>query len=113
MSSSAGETYLDALFEASPIGMAVFDSSLRYVRINRALAEMNGVAVAEHIGRTTREVIPELAPTVDPILRRALASSEGVHRIPVSGETRAQPGVERHWIASWLPIEVRDRKSVV
>ncbi|ODT04895.1 MAG: hypothetical protein ABS52_01715 [Gemmatimonadetes bacterium SCN 70-22] len=112
MSSPAGETYLDALFEASPIGMAVFDSSLRYVRINRALAEMNGVAAAEHIGRTMREVIPELAPTADPILRRALTSSEGIHRIPVSGETRAQPGVERHWIASWLPIEVRGERGV-
>lgn len=112
MSLSAGKTYLDALFDASPIGMAVFDSSLRYVRVNQALAELNGVSAAGHLGRTPGEVIPELASTVEPILRRVLLSREGIHRVPVTGETRAQPGVTRHWVASWLPIDVGGERGV-
>ncbi|SHK70744.1 ATP-binding SpoIIE family protein phosphatase [Actinacidiphila paucisporea] len=48
---------LDSLFNASPLGVAIFDRELRYIRVNDALARMNGVSVADHLGRTVAEVI--------------------------------------------------------
>lgn len=48
---------LDSLFDASPLGVAIFDRDLRYVRVNEALARMNGVDRAAHLGRTVAEVI--------------------------------------------------------
>ena len=112
MSLSGDESFLGAMFDASPVGMAVFDSSMRFVRINRALAEINGLPVEAHLGRTLGEVLPSLAPTVEPILRLALASDDGFRDIPVSGETPLQPGVTRHWRGSYLPIVVRGERAV-
>ena len=43
------------------VGLAVFDEDLRFVRINERLAEINGSSVADHLGRSLREVLPELA----------------------------------------------------
>ncbi|MET9871994.1 PAS domain-containing protein, partial [Streptomyces sp. NPDC006386] len=42
----------------SPIGLAVLDTELRYVSVNPALEEINGVPAEEHLGRTAREVVP-------------------------------------------------------
>lgn len=42
---------LDSLFDSSPLGVAIFDTELRYVRVNEALATMNSRTVADHIGR--------------------------------------------------------------
>ncbi|MFI0944045.1 SpoIIE family protein phosphatase [Streptomyces sp. NPDC021020] len=50
---------LDSLFDSSPLGVAIFDKELRYVRVNDALAGMNGVPAAAHIGRTVAEVMPD------------------------------------------------------
>ncbi|CAG6394053.1 PAS domain-containing SpoIIE family protein phosphatase/ATP-binding protein [Streptomyces cocklensis] len=48
---------LDSLFDASPLGVAIFDKELRYVRVNEALARMNGRSVADHVGHTVAEVL--------------------------------------------------------
>src|SRR5438034_2319816 len=50
---------LDTLFATAPVGLAFFDPGLRYVRINTALAEINGVSPAAHVGRTVSDVLPE------------------------------------------------------
>jgi PAS domain S-box-containing protein len=60
---------LESLLAASPIGIAFLDRDLRYLRINEALASMNGRSVAEHIGRTVTEVLPAYAPAVEQMLR--------------------------------------------
>ncbi|WUH91198.1 PAS domain-containing SpoIIE family protein phosphatase/ATP-binding protein [Streptomyces sp. NBC_00433] len=48
---------LDSLFDASPLGVAIFDRELRFVRVNDALARLNGRPAAEHIGHTVTEVL--------------------------------------------------------
>jgi PAS domain S-box-containing protein len=54
---------LDSLFDSSPLGVAIFDRDLRYVRVNDALAAMNGLPVADHIGHTVKEVLDERSAT--------------------------------------------------
>jgi PAS domain S-box-containing protein len=49
---------LDALFASSPLGIALFDTEKRYERVNGALAELNGIPVEEHTGKTIDEVLP-------------------------------------------------------
>jgi PAS domain-containing protein/anti-sigma regulatory factor (Ser/Thr protein kinase) len=48
---------LDALFGSSPLGVAIFDTDLRYVRVNEALARMNKLAAADHAGRRVEEIV--------------------------------------------------------
>ncbi|MBB1242486.1 SpoIIE family protein phosphatase [Streptomyces durbertensis] len=49
---------LDALFDSSPLGIALFDEQKRFVRVNKALAELNRTPVEELLGRTVKDVLP-------------------------------------------------------
>lgn len=49
--------FLDALFETCPIGLVMLDEDLRYVHLNQALADMDGIPVADHVGRPVDEVM--------------------------------------------------------
>ncbi len=100
-------SYVDALVEVSPVGMAVFDAELRFVRVNQVLAEVNGIPAEAHIGRRLRDVLPELAPVVEPIMARVLATGVAERAIPVRGETSRMPGVEREWRVSYVRLDVQ------
>ncbi|MFC1400884.1 MULTISPECIES: SpoIIE family protein phosphatase [Streptacidiphilus] len=83
----------DALFEQSPLGIAVFDRQLRYVRVNSTLARMNGLPIADHLGRTTGETLPErAADEVSAIQRQVLATGEPVIDLTVAGPDPRKPG---------------------
>lgn len=101
---------IGAIYDAAPIGLCVLDRDLRFVRINQLLADHNGVSVADHIGRTIYEVLPQMAPAVEPRLRRVLAG-ESLYGIEVSGETPLRPGVVRTWRENWVPL--RDAAGTV
>jgi PAS domain S-box-containing protein len=101
---SSQDSRLDAFFTAAPAGLAILDRELRYAQLNETLAEMNGCSVVEHVGRSVREVLPALAASVEPILQRILATGEPALNIDVSGETPAQPGITRFWVASYFPL---------
>jgi len=55
---------LTAIFETSPIGIGLLDNEQRFVAINEALAEINGLSREQHLGHT----IPELFGRFDPEL---------------------------------------------
>ncbi len=103
---------LDAIFERAPVGLAVHDRDLRYVRINDRMAEINGVPADEHIGRTVAEVVPEVE-AVQADLRRVLESGEPLTELEVAGTTAAAPGVEREWVVSYWPVRRHDDHRVV
>ncbi|WP_228079423.1 SpoIIE family protein phosphatase [Streptomyces profundus] len=52
---------LDGLFTASPLGVAIFDTSLRYVRVNDALLRLHSVGDQDLRGRTVLDVLPKPA----------------------------------------------------
>jgi len=89
---------LDAFFASSPIGLAVFDRELRYVRINQALADMNGLPVADHIGHTVGEVLePRLAAVVARLQREVLVTGRPVvDMVVVTPDGRSHRSVSYH-----------------
>jgi PAS domain S-box-containing protein len=95
---------LQATYDQSPIGMLQLDRELRYVRVNERMAAMNGIAAAEHIGRTLDEMVPDLAPKVGPHFRRVIDTGEAVIDFELEGRTAADPGIEHTWLASWFPL---------
>ena len=103
---------LDTLFTEAPTGLAFWDCELRYVRINHALAEINGLSPEAHLGRSVEQVLPDIGAQVEEVLRRVLASGEPVTDLEVRGETPAQPGEARQWLASYYPCAgARGRRS--
>ncbi|MET9515800.1 SpoIIE family protein phosphatase [Streptomyces sp. NPDC002994] len=49
--------FLDSLFETCPIGLVMLDEELRYVHLNQALADMDGLPIADHLGRRMDEIM--------------------------------------------------------
>lgn len=96
---------IELIYANAPIGLAVLDADLRFVRVNERLAEINGVAEADHIGRTVREILPHLADTVEPLLRSVLETGTPLLDVEIVGATPAQPGIERVWLEHWYPVQ--------
>jgi PAS domain S-box-containing protein len=108
---------LESIYQTAPIGLAVLDTDLRFIRINERLAEINGLPVEAHLGRTVREVLPDLADQAEAVLRRVLETGRPVRDLEIRGQTPAQPGIERVWREQFTPLrnaqgEV-DRLSIV
>ena len=63
---------LQAIYDSVPVGLCLLDRNLRYVSLNRRLAQMNGAPLAAHLGRSISELVPDLYPRLEGFLRRAL-----------------------------------------
>jgi PAS domain S-box-containing protein len=63
---------LQAIYDGAPAGLGFLDLNLRYVNLNRRLAEMNGFPVSKHLGRSVEELIPDIYPNISSYLLRAL-----------------------------------------
>jgi PAS domain S-box-containing protein len=97
-------SHLDALLDASPVGLGFHDASLRYIRVNRALAELNGYPAADHIGRTGREILGDAAAdVVEPILKDVLRTGRAVH-VPALKTRLHAVGQERWYSVSYAPV---------
>jgi|GEM_PF-2369229 len=95
---------LDTLLQQAPVGFAFIDRDFRFSHINARLAETNGLTVAEHIGRSIYDVVPDLAEQAVPALRRVFDDGESLSGIEISGETPAHPGVIRIWEEGFYPV---------
>jgi PAS domain S-box-containing protein len=95
---------VESLYEAAPIGLALFDRDLRFRRVNATLARINGLPVEAHLERGVWEILPGFRPLMEPLFERVLAGGE-IEEIEVSGETPAQPGVTRHWAEKIYPLK--------
>ena len=96
---------IDTLFATAPVGLAVWDAELRYVRVNRMLATVNGLPIEAHIGRRVEEVLPEpLASAVVGYMTQVLETGKPVFDVPITAETAAEAGHPREWLASYFPV---------
>jgi PAS domain S-box-containing protein len=82
---------LQAIYDGAPVGLAFIDKQLRYVNLNKRLADINGFAVEDHLGCQISRMLPEIFPQVEPYLKRALGG-EAICEIEVktasTGQTR-------------------------
>jgi signal transduction histidine kinase len=95
---------LDGVFADAPVGLALFDRDLRYVRVNGTLAGYNGRDSSAHLGRTMRELFGEAGAPFEAILRDVLTSGRPVLELEARGGVADAPGAERDWVASFFPV---------
>jgi PAS domain S-box-containing protein len=93
---------LHAIYDGAPVGLCFLDRNLRYVSLNRRLADMSGSSVAAHLGKTAKEMSPELYPKLEPFLLRAMRG-EAVPEVEVSVSANkpGEPGSTR--LVSYQP----------
>lgn len=95
---------LEAAFDQVPVGLAVLDLDLRYVRINRMLADINGLAAEDHIGKSIHDVVPEIAPAAEIRIREVMATGRPIVDSVFEGATAAVPHQHRAWRESFHPV---------
>ena len=75
---SEAESQLDRSFRNTPIGLCYFDKELRYLRVNKWLARINGLPVEKHLGRKLADVLPDVAIGAEQQLRHVLQTGEPI-----------------------------------
>jgi len=93
---------LNAIYDGVPVGLCFLDRNLRYVSVNKRLAEMHNIPVASHLGRHIAEVIPDKFPQCEPYLQRAL-NGEPQPDVEVHYPDPRKPGITRTLLASYQP----------
>jgi PAS domain S-box-containing protein len=93
---------LQAIYDGAPVGLCFLDRNLRYISINRRLADMNGTTVESYLGRTVHEMIPEVFPGVEPYIRRALLG-ESIEEVEFTRPSRELGKPDGTNIVSYQP----------
>ncbi len=89
---------LDSMLANAPVGLAFVDSSCRFVRVNQVFADLTGVAVSRHLGRTLPELLPEsVVKEMESAVQSVFATEKAVHNLELDGTSSAQ---RRTW--TWL-----------
>jgi PAS domain S-box-containing protein len=99
---------LRLLYETAPIGLAFLTPDCRYQLINRHLCEICGLSVADHIGRSVRETVPQVADQVENIVQTILRTGNSITGIEVSGQRPDGANADRIWITNWHPLIAAD-----
>ncbi|MET8805045.1 SpoIIE family protein phosphatase [Streptomyces sp. NPDC004546] len=96
----------ERMVKQSPIGYAVLDTELRFVSVNPAMEQINGVPAAEHVGRTMREVLPMLdSEPVETDARRVLDTGVPVIDSTLIARTPADPDEDHTWAHSLYRLD--------
>jgi PAS domain S-box-containing protein len=95
---------LATLLREAPIGFAFFGTDLRFRRINRSLARLNGRNGSDHLGLLPSEVWPEpIAARAEAAIRSVLSDDQPLLEADQPVGPAGADGQARHWAFSWFP----------
>jgi PAS domain S-box-containing protein len=95
---------LDSMLANAPIGLAFFDRRCRFVRVNQVFADMTGVNLSRHLGRTLPELLLQpVAQELEDTVLRVFASEAPVRSLELTGQS-AKTGRPWTWLASAYPV---------
>ncbi|WP_380283879.1 SpoIIE family protein phosphatase [Kitasatospora purpeofusca] len=97
---------LDGFFTQAPVGMSVYDTGLAFVRLNEALARINGLSVEQHLGHRLTELLPGInGAESEAVMRRVLETGEPVVDARSYGRTPGDPTRDHAWSAAYFRLE--------
>ncbi|HZQ96658.1 MAG TPA: response regulator [Candidatus Sulfotelmatobacter sp.] len=96
---------IEAIYSSAPVGLALLDKDLRYLKINHTLAELNGLPPEKHVGRTMRELFPQLEAQVGNLYQRVLSTGESLVNAEVKAHAPLQPEILRDWLVNLHPLK--------
>ncbi len=95
---------LDSMLANAPIGLVFFDRQCRIVRVNEVFAEMTGVRLSRHLGRTLPEVLPErIAKRLEEAVQHVIESETPVHDLELEGQAGERGGMWT-WLVTAYPV---------
>jgi two-component system sensor histidine kinase/response regulator len=105
---------LETICASVPVGLSFVDTRLRILMINDYLAALNGMTVADQLGKRFDELIEDrsLLAAVNDAYRRVLESGKPVTGVKFSGRANTRPGRDSHFDASYHPVFAADGRMV-
>jgi PAS domain S-box-containing protein len=103
---------LQLIYETAPVGLAFLSTDCRYLMINQHLTEICGLSIADHLGHSVRETVPEVADQVEQIVQQVARSGEPVTGVEVNGQRPDGSNVDRVWISYWHPLKDKNGNVV-
>jgi PAS domain S-box-containing protein len=101
---------LDSMLANAPIGLAFCDRRCRFVRVNQVFADMTGVSLSRHLGRTLPELLPQpAAQALESTVLRVFTSEEPVRDLELTGQNGLK-GRPWTWLASAYPVRTTPRQ---
>ena len=99
---------LAALVDEAPVGLALLDADLRYLRCNAALGRITGAPPHAHIGHRLGDFAePALREELLLAARLALGGTP-VAGVELEGHTLRRPDAERRWVLDFRPVPQPD-----
>ena len=96
------------IMRVASVGLCYLDTNLVYLYINDWLADINGLSAEEHLGRSIRELFPDLAAAVEPQFQKVIDTGAPIIKGKAFAETHSQPGVKRFFEHSYFPNKLTD-----
>jgi PAS domain S-box-containing protein len=95
---------LDSMLANAPIGLAFVDRNSRFVRVNQIFADLTGVTVSRHLGRTLTDLLPaSVAKEVENAVEHVFSREEAVRNLELNGEG-GKPRRPWTWLISAYPV---------
>ncbi|HET7464128.1 MAG TPA: PAS domain-containing protein [Longimicrobium sp.] len=94
---------LEAFYAGAPVGLALLDRELRYVRVNEQLAAVSGLPSAAHAGLAATSMPPFDSAGLGELLRQVLETGNPVAPFPVRS-VPARGGPPRTWLVTCYPV---------
>ncbi len=95
---------IQELYDISPQAMALVSEDMTYTRANKQLATMNGLDVADIVGKQVTQVIPVMGAQIAPVIKTVLETGQKVESLRAIGHTLSDPADERVWEADFYPV---------
>jgi PAS domain S-box-containing protein len=96
---------LRMIYDTAPVGLAFLSVDCRYIHINQRLTEICGIPVADHIGRTVRETVPQVAEQVEAIVAMIVRTGQPITEVEVRGQRPDGGNADHVWITHWHPVK--------
>jgi PAS domain S-box-containing protein len=101
---------LDSMLANAPIGLAFFDRDCRFTRVNKVFADMTGVSLSRHLGRTLPELLPQpVAQQLEEAVLAVFAGQEPISTFELSGQG-GKPGRPWTWLVSAYPVRTNPQQ---
>ncbi len=95
---------LDSMLANAPIGLAFFDRDCRFTRVNKVFADMTGVSLSRHLGRTLPELFPQpVAHLLEKAVLQVFSEKAPTGTFELSGQ-EGETGRPWTWLVSAYPV---------
>jgi PAS domain S-box-containing protein len=105
---------LDSMLANAPIGLAFIDRDCRIVRVNQVFADLTGIALNRHLGRTLPELLPQpIAENIENAVLNVFANEQPVYNFEIGGgsssaATGRKYGRPYTWLVSAYPVRTTE-----